>query len=174
MIRRVIPLTGCLAVTALAIWSVVQNLVLNPLATAPGRSLAQIHTDVAAAGESLDAWLVLGIAGVEVALAVGLLGHGRRRPQPNPRADTQGFLALGALAAPAHWFASFGPNIALADTYQTSGAAHSPWGLPIYVASGMCLLGLVALNLTSSARDGAGHQAASCPGSPGPRPPAAG
>ncbi|MEL4359074.1 MULTISPECIES: hypothetical protein [unclassified Luteococcus] len=145
MPRRWIPLTGCTTIVLLAVWSVVQNLVLNPLATAPGRSLPQIHADITAAGESMDSGLVLAVAGLGVGLAFALLLTGRRRQHANPRAAATGFLVLGVFAAPAHWLASFGPNIALADTYQTSGAAHSPWGWPIYLASGLCLIALILL-----------------------------
>lgn len=142
-----IPMVGCTGIVLLALWSVVHNLVPNPLATAPGRSLAQIHQEVAAAGEPLEVAVVLGISGQGIALARATMRACWRRHRRDPRADAISFLLLGVLAAPAHWLASVGPGMALADTYLTTGAAHSPWGLPLYVASGLCLLGLPALLL---------------------------
>ncbi|WP_420175166.1 hypothetical protein [Luteococcus sp. OSA5] len=65
MTRRCVPLLGFVGIALLAVWSVVQNLVLNPLATAPERTLSQVHADVAAAGESLDVPIVVGSSGWE-------------------------------------------------------------------------------------------------------------
>ncbi|SJN39974.1 hypothetical protein FM114_11860 [Luteococcus japonicus LSP_Lj1] len=79
-----IPMVGCTGIVLLALWSVVHNLVPNPLATAPGRSLAQIHQEVAAAGESLEVAVVLGISGQGIALARAALRACWRRHRRDP------------------------------------------------------------------------------------------
>ncbi|MEL4505664.1 hypothetical protein AAEX63_12185 [Luteococcus sp. H138] len=142
---RRICVSGFAATVAVTALSVTQNLVLNPLASAPGRSLAQIRADVAAAGESLDAPLVLGIAALYLVAGVVMLAEHLRRPRPSWRSPASAFLLLLAFAAPMHWFTSFGPGIALADTYQISGATHSPWGWPVYLISLASLAGLIVL-----------------------------
>lgn len=50
----VIAFVGTLLVVAYAGLAVVQIFVLNALAAAPGKTLGQIHADMAAAGESLS------------------------------------------------------------------------------------------------------------------------
>lgn len=125
---------GLLVVT-LAL-SLLQNLVLIPLAAVPGYSLRQIQGEVAAAGQSLDAGLVIAVAVVHLGLATALL------------ATTRSVVLAGImliLAAPLHWFSSFAPGIALADTYGISGAPQAPWGrlvVALAVVGGGALLAL--------------------------------
>ncbi|WP_394275435.1 hypothetical protein [Luteococcus sp.] len=118
--------------------SLMQNLVLNPLAAVPGHSLGQIQAEVAAAGQSLDTGLVIAAAVVYLGLATALLVRTR-----------SAVLAAVLLAgvAPLHWFSSFGPGIALADTYGISGAPQAPWGwlvMALALAGGGVLLAMAS------------------------------
>lgn len=122
---------------AAVVASVVQNLVLNPLAVAPGQPLSRIWADVERAGESLDAWLVVAIAVVPLLVATGILRQAARGGPERVRGTTMMLLGVVVSIAPLHWLSSFAPNIALADTYDTTGAAHSPWGAVVYALSGL-------------------------------------
>lgn len=109
---------------AYALLAAVQILVWNPLAAVPGVGLDQIFAEVAAAGESMGAGMVIAFLAVGPLAALALLvGVGRR---PDRRACVVGilFLVLLALGTPAHFWANFGPAVALADTYFVSGRDH--------------------------------------------------
>ena len=133
-----------LAVTAYSGWALVQILVLNPLWAVPGTPLRQIYAEVAAAGQSMDVWLVvLFLAfGPLAMLAIVLLASARRLAWWIPSVVGLGLLTLGPVA---YWWASVAPAIGLADTYLISGGNHSPWAWPLVVASALALLGLAVL-----------------------------
>ena len=136
---------GTLAVAAYAAMAALQILVLNPLAAAPGRSLAQIHADMDAAGESLGTPTVVVVAGVALAMAITLAVNARREPPSSWRLYLAGYLAILMLGVPAYWVASFGAGMSLADTYGITGGDHSPWALPLYAVSALAFIGLVTL-----------------------------
>lgn len=95
--QRLCVLGHALVVLTLAL-SLMQNLVLNPLATVPGHSLGQIQAEVAGAGQSLDVGLVIAIAVAYSGLATALLVRTR---------STVLSAVLLAGVMPLHWFSSF-------------------------------------------------------------------
>lgn len=121
----VVAVVGTVVVVAYALLAAVQILVLNPLAAVPGAELSQIYADVSAAGESMGAPLVLAGLAVGPVVAVGLLLRTRRRPDGEARIVAVQYLALVALGAFGYFWASFGPGMALADTYGISGGDHA-------------------------------------------------
>lgn len=135
---------GTLAVVVYALVAAAQILVWNPLAAAPGRSLSQITADMAAAGESLDAPIVAGtlLVGPLVMLAVW---RKAARGTVTARTTLTTALAMLVLGTPAYWVASFGPGMALADTYFTTGGDHAPWAIALHVVSSVALIGLAVL-----------------------------
>jgi len=145
-VRR-IAVAGTVAVTAYAAFAALHALVLNPLAAAPGRSLAQIHDDVAAAGESLGWRMVTVILGLGVLAAVALLRALWRSRQATARSAQLGYLTLLVAGAPAFFWASFPPGMALADTYGISGASHCRADLVLYAISAAALVTLAVLGL---------------------------
>ena len=68
-----------------------------------------------------------------------------RREEVDPLAVLALGLASLVAASPAYFMASFGPGMALADTYGIGGGDHSPWAWPIYVVSALASAGLVAV-----------------------------
>lgn len=137
-----VSLAGLGAVAAYAALAAVQILVLNPLAAAPGLTLAEIHGAMSDAGESLGPGMVLGILGIGVVVAAGIaVSCLVNRTRPIVPAMT--FLALLTGGAPAYWVASFGPGMGLADTFAISGADASPWALPLYAVSALAAVGLL-------------------------------
>lgn len=147
-----IAVAGVAAVTAYASGAALQILVLDPRAAAPTRTLAEIHADMAAAGESPGTVAVLVSLGLGVALSILLAVLAARRPDATPRALASAFLGMVALGAPAYFVASFGPGMALADTHLISGGDHTPWGLALYAVSLVAVGGLAAIAVTSAAR----------------------
>lgn len=144
--RLVVALVGTVLVLAYAILAVVQILVLNPVAAAPGRTLAEIHRDVETADQSLMPGFAVGIPllGVVLALLLGVLGVRRRVPTST---SALGYLTLLAAGTPAYFMASFGAGMSLADTYGISGGDHSRWSWVLYgtSAAAMVLVGLVGI-----------------------------
>lgn len=132
----------------------VQALVLNPLAAAPGRSLARIIDDVEANHDSLGTWVTLGVlvGGVFLALVLALITWLSAAPRPCLVAAW--FLGMLAAGSPAYFMASFGPGTALADTYGISGADSSSWGLPLHLVSGAALLAVVGVLVRDARRTG--------------------
>lgn len=149
---RTVAIVGTLAVIAFATLAALQILVLNPLAAAPGRTLPEIHAEMARWGESLGTPWVLGILLVGVALAVAMLVDAWRDRSPHPPMYAGGYLGLLTLGTPAYWLASFGAGMALADTFATTGGDHSPWAAPLYVVSGTAWAGLIVLLALSARR----------------------
>ncbi|MDN4474227.1 hypothetical protein [Demequina zhanjiangensis] len=135
-----------LAVTVYSGWAIVQILVLNPLWAVPGTPLRQIYTEVEAAGQSMDVWLVVSFLafGPLAMLAIAFLAAARPLAWWIPSVVGLGLLTLGPLA---YWWASVAPAIGLADTYFISGGDHSPWAWPLVVVSALALLGLVVLGV---------------------------
>lgn len=140
-----VALVGTLAVLAYAALAGLQILVLNPLAAVPGRTLPQIEAEMARWGESLGAPWVGGVLITAVVVAVGMLVGAWREPDPDARGWALGYLALLVAGAPAYWLLSFGPGMALADSFGISGGDHAPWALPLYAVSALALVALVTL-----------------------------
>ncbi|QEW00347.1 hypothetical protein F6J84_09750 [Microbacterium caowuchunii] len=140
----VIACIGTLLVIAYAGLALLQILVLNPLAAAPGRSLDRIHTEMAMAGESLSAPMAIGVLSVGVAIAVLALVLLARSRVATPIAAVFAYLLILVFGAPAYFVASFGAGMGLADTYLISGADRSPWAAPLYVISALAFFGAAA------------------------------
>lgn len=151
---RLVAVVGLALVTLYAALAAVQALVLNPLAAAPGRTLTQIVDDVEASHDSLGTWVTLGVllGGVLLALTLVLITWLSAAPRPCHVAAW--FLGMLAAGSPAYFMASFGPGMALADTYGISGADTSPWGLPLHLVSAAALLGLVGVLVHDARRAG--------------------
>lgn len=116
----------------------------------PGVGLGQIRADMDAANETLGAWWVLMTAGPAIAIALHVRAW--QRPELQPRMLASWYLVLLTLGTPAYFIASFGPGMALADTYGIGGADASPWAVPLYVTSLLAVIalaGLAAWNRTS-------------------------
>ena len=135
-----VALVGSASVVVYGLLGVVQIAVLNPLAAVPGAALGQIRADMDAARETLGAWWVLMAVGP--AIAIALLVGTWRRPERQPGTVASWYLVLLALGTPAYFVASFGPGMALADTYGIGGADSSPWALPLHVTSGLAVIAL--------------------------------
>lgn len=137
---------GTVLVVAYSLLAALQILVLNPLASVPGKNLGQIYAGVAAAGETMGAPAVITDLLVGPAIAITLLVlRARRRPVQPARSAAIPYLALLVLGAPAYFWASFGPGMSLADTFMIDGYDHSPWAQPLYVTSGLALVALVSV-----------------------------
>ena len=156
-----VAFAGTLLVTAYAVFATVQILVLNPLATVPGTDLGQIHAGLTAAGESSSWPPVAIVLGLGVALALLVLVLVARRRDGSVTAVVCAYLCLLAFGAPAYFVASFGPGMALADAYLTSGGDHSRWSLALYATSGLALLGVlaVAVGMVTTRRGPGGSEA---------------
>ena len=143
-VRRIAVL-GTVVVAAYAAFGALHALVLNPLAAVPGRSLAQIHDDVAAAGESLGWRVVTVILGLGVLAAVALLRALWRSRQATARGALLGYLTLLVAGGPAFFWASFAPGVALADTYGIGGGSHCPADVVLYAVSAAALATLAVM-----------------------------
>lgn len=135
-----IALVGTTLVVLYAAFAALQILVLNPLAAVPGRSLAEIQADMAAAGEPTGAVPAFIVLGIGVALALAFLVVVFWRGEARPGAALLGYALLLACGAPAYFFASFGAGMSLADTYGISGGDHAPWAKVLYVVSAAALV----------------------------------
>jgi hypothetical protein len=131
-----------LAVTAYAALAAVQILVLNPLAAAPGLTLTEIRGRMSDAGESLMPGTVLGILGLGVAMAIGVAVV-CLVTRAHPVVPAMTFLAVLMGGAPAYFVASFGPGMALADTFMIGGADASPWAIPLFAVSALAAVGIL-------------------------------
>lgn len=138
---------GTIATVVYAALGIVQILVLNPLAAVPGRTLAQIQSDLAADGGLGFGWVVMLLG---PAFAVWQLMRVRRQSDQDPSRVVGVYLALLALGTPAYSFASFGAGMALADGYGLCGCDHSPWAIPLFVVSFAAVVGLLWLALRHS------------------------
>ena len=141
----VVAVVGTGAVFAYALLAADQILELNPIAAVPGAELSQIYADVAAAGESMGAPLVLASLAVGPIVAIVLLVRTWRRPDGEARIVATQYLALVALGALGYFWASFGPGMALADTYLIGGQDHSQWAAPLQATSGVAFVVFIML-----------------------------
>lgn len=157
--RLLVALLGTLAVAAYATLAALQILVLNPLAAAPGRSLGEIHADLAAMNENLGMPVALGILGFGVALALLMLALLPRRSDMSARVIVGAYLLLLAGGAPAYFVASFGAGMALADTYGISGGDYAVWGRVLYTASFAALIAVVPVFAVRSRSGGRAERA---------------
>jgi hypothetical protein len=144
----VISALGCVLVIAYAVLAALQILVLNPLAARPGRTLDQIHADMAAANEAPGTAVTLLILGTGVALAILVFALMAFRPDASRTAATLSYLLMLVFGAPAFFAASFGPGMSLADTYGISDADYAPWGKVLYLVSAVALIAAVVVAVT--------------------------
>jgi hypothetical protein len=146
----VVAAVGTALVLGYATLALVQILYLNPLAAAPGRTLAEIHGDLAAANETLGAPMAFAIMGIGPVVAVVILGLAVARRITNPWATALICLAVLTVGPIAYFVASFGAGMSLADTYMISGADHSPWARPLYFVSVAAAVSLVAATIVGT------------------------
>jgi hypothetical protein len=139
---------GVLVVAGYALVGVLQVLVWNPLAAAPGAALGEINAHLERANETLAAPLVLGWALTGTALATGVLVAALRRHITTVRGVVALDLLILVLAAPSLWLASFPAGMGIADAYGTTGADHAPWGMALYALSAVALVVLMVLLAT--------------------------
>lgn len=146
-----ISVIGVLAVAAYAAWSAVHILVLDPLAAVPGLDLDEIYGAMADAGETFSIAWVIGFLcfGVILAVAAAWVCIATKAP---PIVAASGPLALLILGAPAYFMASFGPGMALADTFMISGGSHSPGHLPLYAISALAAVAVIVLAIGAAVR----------------------
>lgn len=147
-----VAVIGLVVVTVYAAWAALQILVLNPLAAAPGRSLAQIHAEMDAAGQAVGIPPTLGVLAIGPLLAAAVL-VGVSRGHLAARTTAMLTLALLALGAFGYFWASFMWGMNLADTYGIGGGDHSPWARPLYAVSLASLVGLIAVAVADVVRD---------------------
>lgn len=147
-----VAVLGVTAVTAYAVLAALQMLVFTPLSIAPARTLAEIRAEMAAAGESLGGGGVGLILGIGVAASIVIaVSSIRSRMRAMPTALLQ--LALLVAGAPAFFIASFGPGMALADTYYVSAGITLPGVVPFYVVSAVAFVAVIVLALGMLAFD---------------------
>lgn len=139
-----VAVVGTFLVFGYAALALVQILYLNPLAAAPGRTIAEIHADLALANESLGAPAGIAVMGIGPAFAIVILGLAVGRRVTNPWGTALIYLAVLTAGPAAYFVASFGAGMALADTYMISGADYSPWARALYVISLAAAVSLVA------------------------------
>ena len=144
---------GTVVVWAYGALALVQIFVLNPLAAVPGQSLEQIQQEMAAAGESMTAPLVIGSMAAGPVAAACVLAATVIRPGAGAQTMLILYLTLLTFGPMAYFWASFGPAMSLADTYFISGGDHSLWATPLLSAvSPAAFLGLVLVVVTASVR----------------------
>ena len=134
-----VAVVGSGAVVVYAFLAAVQILVLNPLAAVLGAGLDRIFAGVAAAGQSMSTGLVIFFLAVGPLIAIAVLVAAWRRPGRQARLVAVCYLMLLGVGASAYFWASFGPGIALADTYFISGGDHSAWAVGLYATSGLAV-----------------------------------
>lgn len=154
----VVAMMGTVAVMAYASVAILQILVWNPLAAAPGLTLTEIHEAMSAAGEGIFAPGVIGFLLVGPLIAVFLL-IAARRPDATPTATTLGYLGILATGAGAYFLASFGPGMALADTFLISGADAAPAGWILIGVSTVSALTFVGIGVLVAFRGRNGRRA---------------
>lgn len=140
--RAVVAVSGAVAVAAYAALLALDQLVLDPLTLVPGTSLTRISGEVAAHGNAVvpDVVGVLVIAGIGIALGIGVAAAGLRRVLPTHVIAVLhlGVLVLGALAT---FPTSFLFVMDVLDSFPTTHD-HSPWMRVLWLTS---LLSLVAI-----------------------------
>lgn len=152
--RLAVAVAGTLAVTAVAAFLGWLILVVTPLASAPGLTLAEVHAAMAAANESIDPPLVLALLAVGPLLALALLVATVRSSWP-PEAVAAAYLGPLAFSAPASAVLGFGPGMALGDTFGS--AAFTWWEIVPALVSALALAGVVKVGFrTGRGRPGRG------------------
>lgn len=154
-LRILIAVLGTAAVTAYAVVMLLQITVWNPMAAVPGLTLAEIGTQAAARGETVFSAFPAIVAGAGIALAVGILVLAIVSRRVSAPAFAAMYLALLVGGAPAYFTASFGPGMAIADAFATSGGDHAPGGsylMAVSAAAGVALVVWVVALATSSRR----------------------
>lgn len=154
-----VAVVGTVLVWAYAVFALVQILWLNPHAAVPGSSLEQIRQDMSAANESMSTPLVIGVMGVGPVVAVWVLVRFVLSARLAPAVVLTTYLSMLALGPIAYFWGSFGPGMALADTYAITGGDASPWARPLYVVSAVSLLMLIGV--TAGRRVHRSHPSAS-------------
>ncbi len=97
----------------------------------------------------MSAPLVIGVMSVGPIVAVLVLVIAVVRADTTPVAMVIFYLSILVLGPIAYFVASFGPGMALADTYGIAGNDHSPWARPLYVVSGVALLTIISIAAAS-------------------------
>ncbi len=141
----VTALAGVMLVAAYASLGALQILVLNPLAAAPGLTLAQIHAELAAANETLSTVPVIIFVALGLLLAGSVVVFAFTAPGASPTVVTVFFLVILGFGTPAYFAASFSAGMALADTFAISGGDHSRWSTVLYVTSALSFAGALVL-----------------------------
>lgn len=138
-----VSVAGVLAVALYAAWAAVQLLIVTPLAAMPGWSLDEIRRELSAHGESLSELSTLIILGVGPLLAL-VVAAVAIRSNAHPAIPAMSFLSLLMLGSPGVFVASFGPGMALADTFMIGGGYQLPGVLPLYAVGAVSGIVLVA------------------------------
>ena len=129
---------GVLLVTAYAVLAALQITIWTPLAAAPGLSLAEIRAEMSAAGENPGEAAVATFLGAGIAIAV-IAAIVLARGRAHPALAVLVFAVILAMGAPAFFVASFGPGMALADTFFVSAGVTLPGVAAYYLASALML-----------------------------------
>lgn len=141
-----LAIIGTALVGLYALWAGIQILILNPLTAVPGKTLAQIQIDLAAAGETFAEAYVIGTLALGIVLAIVALITIIFWKDASPASAVVIYCGLLAAGALGYFGASFGPGMNLADTYMISGGDVSPWAIPLYIVSTLAVVvGIVAL-----------------------------
>ncbi|MGN6408860.1 MAG: hypothetical protein ACTHMH_10970 [Curtobacterium sp.] len=138
--NRLVAGTGVAVVALYAALLAIQALVLDPLAAVPGATLAEIHAHLEREGFAVgtDTAVVVGIALVGVALAVGL-GTSLVVTRARPFVTVAVLLGVVALGGPMTWWSGFWLGMDVADAYGVDGGAHTPWAGVLLVTSAIAL-----------------------------------
>lgn len=138
---RWVAVLGPLLVIACALFAALQIQVLNPMATVPESSLAEIHAAVGRTADTMGWGIMIAtlLPGPILAVLLALAGL---RGRISIYGVVLGMLGLLVGASPIYLIASFPAGMTLADTFGVGGADHAPWAMILHVLS---MLSLVAL-----------------------------
>ncbi|MDQ2661852.1 MAG: hypothetical protein M3Y52_08260 [Actinomycetota bacterium] len=145
-------IAGVMLVAAYASLGALQILVLNPLAAAPGLTLARIHAELTAANESLTTVPVIIFVALGLLLAGSVAVFAFTAPRASPTVIIVFFLVVLAFGTPAYFAASFSAGMALADTFAISGGDHSRWSIVLYATSAISFAGALGLLVVHAVR----------------------
>ncbi len=141
--RGVVAVAGVSVVAVYAAQLVLVQLVLDPLAAVPGRSLAAIYAELERQGfhTGLDVAVVVGVGLVGILLAAGVqwVLAEQRAPLFAMVAANLGVLAAGIFPA---WASGMALGMDVADAFMVGGGYHTAW---FTVLVGMSTAGLAAL-----------------------------
>lgn len=142
-VRILIAALGTAAVTAYAVVMVLQIVVWNPLAAAPGLTLGEIRDVARSQGETVFTATPWVCAAIGLGLAAATLLWALLTRATSIAAIVVAFLAIIVGGAPAYFVASFGPGMALADAFGISGGDHAPAGSVLMVTSSAAAIVLI-------------------------------